>query len=190
MESTPPIFQLSTPFVNFFTYPLADLRPLDLPCQCYMRKHPKQKPRAVVARAFGKAMEHARGGLSMGQVQAYAGISQSTLSHWENGTVAAPDPVLLAKIANLYGVSFVELVNVLRWSRDNPSAEEAPSVVPEATGMRVTGAEEGLVRTFRKLGPEHSSQVWEYIEFLQGRAGGAAVTDAATFRKRKREGGQ
>lgn len=157
-----------------------------------MSKHPKQKPRERVVPAFGSALEKARGKMSMGQVYTYAGISQSTLSHWEKGTVAAPDPVILLKLARLYGVSMTALVDVLEWSRNNPRAEEAPTVVPEVGEMRITGAEEHFMRRFRKLPAKTASLVLDYIEFVEGKVGGAdgrarGAADAGDemFRKRK-----
>lgn len=153
-----------------------------------MSKLPKQKPRERVVPAFGNALEKARGKMSMGQVYTYAGISQSTLSHWEKGTVAAPDPVILLKLARLYGVSMTDLVDVLEWSRKNPRAEEAPTVVSEVGEMRVTGAEENLMRRFRKMPSKQMSLVLDYMDFVEARAGGAADAGAPMFRKRKREG--
>jgi transcriptional regulator with XRE-family HTH domain len=161
---------------------------MDLPCHLQVGKQQdetKQPRRKVVAKAFGKALRKARGPLTLGQIEIRTGASQSALSLLEDGKVYSPDPVLLAKLADLYGVSFLGLIALLDWSRKHPLAEDAPAPLPLGDhGMRVLGLEEEFVRRLRSLNAEDSRQLLQFMNYLQGEKRGDAAT-WATFRKGK-----
>jgi transcriptional regulator with XRE-family HTH domain len=131
--------------------------------------------------AFGAVLKQARGTQSLPLVKLKTGISTSYVYQLEQGTTEAPDPVKLMKLAEYYGLDFVKLVNLLRWNRANIGAKDAPSVVPEGEGMRVSGAEAMLMTRIRKFGVNEANMLEEYMEMLERRAGGGAAAKKATF---------
>jgi transcriptional regulator with XRE-family HTH domain len=126
----------------------------------------KRARRRVVVPSFGAALKTARGTLSLAQVTIKTGISSSALRELEAGSVIAPDPVALEKLAHLYGVSLLSLVRLLRWNREHLTATEPPPAEESSDAdMRVVGDEESLVRVYRTLSRPARLAVLNYVAF-------------------------
>jgi transcriptional regulator with XRE-family HTH domain len=52
-------------------------------------------------------------------------INRQTLWQYEQGTVAAPDPVALMRLAEIYDTDIASLISVLAANRRNPNLTEA-----------------------------------------------------------------
>jgi transcriptional regulator with XRE-family HTH domain len=93
-------------------------------------------------------------GLSLRQVEQRIGVSNAHLSQIERGAIRRPDPAILMKLAELYGLNY-ELV-----------AEWSGYLEPE--GPRGSTALAGMaLRLFVELDPVSQSQALEYLEKLR-----------------------
>lgn len=93
---------------------------------CAQMQQPK---RPVVVNAFGNWLQELRGRLSRQQVinrlKKYdVTLDPSTLHQYEHGRVAAPDPVVLLGLAEIYRTDIAEIISVLAANRGNPKLSE------------------------------------------------------------------
>ncbi len=96
-----------------------------------------------------------RKNLSLRDVERDTGVSNAYVSQLENGKIRAPSPVVLNKLAGLYGVQYAVLM------------KEAGYPVPAARG-----AVESDVRFASRMGPvtpEEEEELAEYLAFLRSR---------------------
>lgn len=145
--------------------------PADLGCPVGVKKQQRTGERPIVARAFGDYLRDRRiavgeGGWSQEDVADLVTpkVTGPTISHLEQGKVAAPDPVLLKELAKLYGVDLTGLVDLLKRSRSAPTAliHELKAASPEEADMVVRGVEEHFVKEFRKLSAKAAfgARIW------------------------------
>jgi transcriptional regulator with XRE-family HTH domain len=106
----------------------------------------------VLGDILKRARQHQR--LSLRQVEQRTGVSNAHLSQIERGAIRRPDPAILMKVAELYGLNY-ELV--AEWSG-----------YLNAEGLRGSTALAGLaLRLFVELDPVAQSQALDYLEELR-----------------------
>lgn len=92
--------------------------------------------------------------LSLREVERSTGVSNAYLSQLESGRIREPSPNVLHKLTTLYGVDYVETMELAGY----------PS--PKLIGRRRADA------SLSRLGPvsaEEASQLAEYLAFIRGR---------------------
>lgn len=104
--------------------------------------------RPIVAPKFAARLKDARDrrSLTMGQVvarihqlgPAFEGFTRAQLSRYEDGMIAAPDPVVLLKLAKLYCVEFEDLAQRLLEDRLSRAPADVPQGRLTARGRRAS----------------------------------------------------
>lgn len=95
--------------------------------------------------------------LSLREVEEKSGISNAFLSQLESGKVKQPSPVMLYKLAELYGVPYEALM------------ELAGHPVPEGTMPAARSASAAFHR-LSKITEAEEQALLEYLSFLRSRA--------------------
>jgi len=105
---------------------------------------------------LGDILKHARQhqGLSLRQVEQRTGVSNAHLSQIERGAIRRPDPAILMKLAELYGLNY-ELVAEWSGYLDTEGSQSSRGLA----GM--------ALRLFVELDPVAQSQALEYMEKLR-----------------------
>lgn len=148
---------------------------------------PVQRNRPVVVMAFGKWLQGLRGKLSRQQVVNRLDthgvkLDPSTLHQYEHGTVAAPDPVVLLELSELYQTDLRQVVSVLRSNRANPKLkdEEVEQVLREVAQLRDDDAAAAARLAELKEGIRFiSAELFELIERATPPSGGKTTSDRA-----------
>jgi len=112
------------------------------------------------ARQMAKAREQLRSlrevsSLTLRAVEDRTGVSNPYLSQLESGKIRQPSPVVLHKLAELYGVPYQTLM------------EKAGYPVPESAK---TDASAGLFQRFGRLSQDEEQSLLEYLSFLRSRS--------------------
>jgi transcriptional regulator with XRE-family HTH domain len=112
-----------------------------------------------VLNVLGQFLRSAREqrGLSLRSVEEETGVSNAYLSQLEHGRIRQPSPVILHKLAELYGVSYTDAMRLAGYPVPRPSRIEREG----STG-----------RPFARLGdmtPEEERALAEYLDFLRTR---------------------
>lgn len=105
---------------------------------------------------FLKSLREARG-LSLREVEAKTGISNAFFSQIESGKVKRPSPVMLYKLAELFGISYEELM------------ERAGHPVPSGAAP-VKRSVETVFRRFGEISEKEEEELLEYLTFLRSRS--------------------
>ena len=95
-------------------------------------------------------------GLSLRDVQSKTDISNAFLSQIESGKVKSPSPVMLHKLALLYGVPYEDLMG------------RAGYPIPAATPLAQSASK--VFRRFGDITGEEEEQLLDYLGFLRSRA--------------------
>ena len=103
-----------------------------------------------------RAMREAKG-LSLRQVEGKSGISNAFVSQMETGKVKQPSPVILYKLADLYGVPYESLMELVGY----------PSPSALTTEPRSASA---VFRRFGEITPTEEAELVDYLSFLRSRA--------------------
>ena len=103
-----------------------------------------------------RAMREAKG-LSLRQVESKSGISNAFVSQMESGKVKQPSPVILYKLAGLYGVPYESLMEIVGY----------PSPSALTTEPRSASA---VFRRFGEITPTEEAELLDYLSFLRSRA--------------------
>ena len=96
-------------------------------------------------------------GLSLRQVEGQSGISNAFVSQMESGKVKQPSPVMLYKLAELYGVPYESLMELAGY----------PS--PSALTTESRSASE-VFRRFGEITQTEEAELLDYLSFLRSRA--------------------
>lgn len=96
-----------------------------------------------------------RQNLSLRDVERDTGVSNAYISQLENGKIKAPSPVVLNKLAQLYGVKYAILM------------KEAGYPVPAA--REAVGADARFASRIGPLTPEEEEELAEYLAFIRSR---------------------
>ena len=96
-----------------------------------------------------------RKNLTLRDVERETGVSNAYVSQLEKGKIKAPSPVVLNKLAELYGVKYAVLM------------KEAGYPVP--TGREPAGTEASLAARIGPVTPEEEEELAEYLAFLRSR---------------------
>lgn len=100
-----------------------------------------------------------RAGLTLREVEERTGISNAYLSQIESGRIKEPSPRMLHRLAELYGESYAELL------------ELAGYPVPEAGEVR--RSRESSLQAHGRLGSvthEEEAELLEYLKFMRTRS--------------------
>ena len=103
-----------------------------------------------------KTMREAKA-LSLRPVEGQSGISNAFVSQMESGKVKQPSPVILYKLAELYGVPYESLMELAGYPLPSPLTTEPRSASA----------------VFRRLGeitPTEETDLLDYLSFLRSRA--------------------
>ena len=103
-----------------------------------------------------RALREAKG-LSLRQVEGKSGISNAFISQMESGKVKQPSPIMLYKLAELYGVSYESLMELAGY----------PSPSAFTTEPRSASA---VFRRFGEITPTEETELLDYLAFLRSRA--------------------
>lgn len=103
-----------------------------------------------------RALREAKG-LSLRQVEGQSGISNAFVSQMESGKVKQPSPVMLYKLAELYGVPYESLMELAGY----------PS--PSALTIESRSASE-VFRRFGEITQTEEAELLDYLSFLRSRA--------------------
>ena len=103
-----------------------------------------------------RALREAKG-LSLRQVEGKSGISNAFVSQMESGKVKQPSPIMLYKLAGLYGVPYESLMELAGY----------PSPSALATEPRSASA---VFRRFGQITPTEEAELLDYLSFLRSRA--------------------
>ena len=103
-----------------------------------------------------KTMREAKA-LSLRQVEGKSGISNAFISQMESGKVKQPSPVILYKLAELYGVPYESLM------------ELAGYPLPPALTSEPRSAS-AVFRRFGEITPTEETELLDYLAFLRSRA--------------------
>ena len=103
-----------------------------------------------------RALREAKG-LSLRQVEGRSGISNAFVSQMESGKVKQPSPVMLYKLAELYGVPYESLMELAGY----------PS--PSALTTESRSASE-VFRRFGEITQTEEAELLDYLSFLRSRA--------------------
>ena len=103
-----------------------------------------------------RAMREAKG-LSLRQVEGKSGISNAFVSQMESGKVKQPSPIILYKLADLYGVPYESLMELAGY----------PSPSALTTEPRSASA---VFRRFGEITPREEAELLDYLSFLRSRA--------------------
>lgn len=93
-------------------------------------------------------------GLSLRQVEEKTGISNAYLSQLENHKIAKPSPLVLKKLADFYGLSYIRLMQLAGYP---PISKKAHAIVFRTS----SGLEE--------ITPEEEKELLEYLKFIRMR---------------------
>ena len=102
-----------------------------------------------------RAMREAKA-LSLRQVEAKSGISNAFISQMESGKVKQPSPVMLYKLAEVYGVPYESLMELAGY----------PSPSALTTEPRSASA---VFRRFGEITPTEEAELLDYLSFLRSR---------------------
>ena len=95
--------------------------------------------------------------LTLRQVEGKAGISNAFISQMESGKVKQPSPVILYKLAELYGIPYESLM------------ELAGHPLPSALTIEPRSAS-AVFRRFGEITPTEETELLDYLAFLRSRA--------------------
>lgn len=97
--------------------------------------------------------------MSLRQVEETSGkeVSNAYLSQLENGKILQPSPNVLLKLAEIYDIEYVTLMQLAGY-------------LPEATSRR-EGERHGRIATFAEhnLSPDEEAQLMEYLQFIRSK---------------------
>lgn len=97
--------------------------------------------------------------MSLRQVEEASGkeVSNAYLSQLENGKIQQPSPTILNKLAEIYGIEYVTLM-------------ELAGYLPPAS-TRVEGQRHGRIATFAEhnLSPDEEAQLMDYLQFIRSK---------------------
>src|SRR5712691_11239172 len=96
-----------------------------------------------------------RKNLTLRDVERDIGVSNAYVSQLEKGKIKAPSPVVLNKLAELYGVKYAVLM------------KEAGYPVPAS--REATGADGRFASRMGPVTPEEEEELAEYLAFLRSR---------------------
>ncbi len=105
--------------------------------------------------AYLKSLREAAG-LTLRAVEHEAGVSNAFLSQLESGKVRQPSPVVLHKLAEVYGVPYEMLMG------------KAGYPVPKS--QKNDPAPGGLFQRFGRLTQDEEQSLLEYLSFLRSRS--------------------
>lgn len=143
------------------------------------------------ALAFGLVLQDAIeksgltfGGLALRMKAQKVSISSSELWQIVQGNRAAPSAPVCYALARILKLDPLRLVELLMWSRANPTAGKAPNDMKAVGGtMLVTGLEEQFMMRFRNLNAQQTREVLRHFEIVEAVGGKVGAQDAgATFR--------
>lgn len=92
--------------------------------------------------------------LTLRAVEKSTGVSNAYLSQLENGDVQEPSPVILAKLADIYGVPYPTML------------EYAGYRVPKSSG---NGAVSGFAARIGHVSEDEETALLEYLDFLRSK---------------------
>lgn len=95
--------------------------------------------------------------LSLRQVEGQSGISNAFVSQMESGKVKQPSPIILYKLAELYGVPYESLMELAGYPL--PSA---PTLDPRSASA--------VFRRFGEITPAEETELLDYLTFVRSRA--------------------
>ena len=95
--------------------------------------------------------------LSLRQVEGKTGISNAFVSQMESGKVKQPSPVILYKLAELYGVPYESLMELAGYPSPSASTTEPRSA-------------SAVFRRFGEITPTEEAELLDYLSFLRSRA--------------------
>ena len=95
--------------------------------------------------------------LSLRQVEGKKGISNAFVSQMESGKVKQPSPVILYKLAELYGVPYESLMELAGYPSPSASTTEPRSA-------------SAVFRRFGEITPAEEAELLDYLSFLRSRA--------------------
>jgi transcriptional regulator with XRE-family HTH domain len=95
--------------------------------------------------------------LSLRSVEDATGVSNAYLSQLEHGRIRQPSPVILHKLAELYGIPYTEIMQKAGY----------PVPPPSVDGGRATRS----FARFADVTPDEERALAEYLEFLRTRHG-------------------
>lgn len=144
-------------------------------------------------KVFGHLLAEGRQkkGLSLGQVAMRANArgastSKPEIGVLEKGERPKPDALLVRILAEMYGLSFAWLMEVLRWNRVTPQAraEDLPDSLPVEEGIVIVqGLEKDFITRFRHLSARQQEDVLRFVRWTEeGR--GVTSPSKATFRRK------
>jgi transcriptional regulator with XRE-family HTH domain len=97
--------------------------------------------------------------MSLRQVEEASGkeVSNAYLSQLENGKILQPSPIILNKLAEIYGIEYTTLMQL---------AGYLPAAASRAEGER-----HGRIATFAEhnLSPDEEGQLMEYLQFIRSK---------------------
>ena len=95
--------------------------------------------------------------LSIRQVEEKTGISNAFVSQMESGKVKQPSPVMLYKLAELYGVPYESLMELAGYPSPSGSTPDPRSA-------------SAVFRRFGEITPTEETELLDYLAFLRSRA--------------------
>ena len=121
---------------------------------CY-REHMENKAQPKLGQ-YLRTMRDAKA-LSLRQVESKSGISNAFVSQMESGKVKQPSPIMLYKLAELYGIPYESLMELAGYP--SPSA-----LTPEPRSASA------VFRRFGEITPTEEAELLDYLSFLRSRA--------------------
>lgn len=100
-----------------------------------------------------------RAGLTLREVEERTGISNAYLSQIESGRIREPSPRMLHRLAELYGESYTELMELAGYPVPDQREKERPR--------------DGALQARGRLGSvtrEEETELLEYLKFIRARA--------------------
>lgn len=95
--------------------------------------------------------------LSIRQVERKSGISNAFISQMESGKVKQPSPLILYKLADLYGVPYESLMELAGYPTPSALTTESRSA-------------SAIFRRFGDITPIEEAELLHYLSFLRSRA--------------------
>ena len=106
--------------------------------------------------AYLKTLREAKA-LSLRQVEGKSGVSNAFVSQIESGKVKQPSPVILYKLAGLYGVPYEALMDLAGYPLPSASTPDPRSAST-------------VFRRFGEITPTEEAELLDYLAFLRSRA--------------------
>jgi transcriptional regulator with XRE-family HTH domain len=135
---------------------LSDIVMLTLLCLTFLSLLDKISNMNPNEHSLGVFLQAAREGkkLTLRAAEQATGISNAYLSQLESGKIKQPSPVILHKLSDLYGVSYIDLLSLSGYPIPSKTEETNRSTLAARIGPVTEGEEEALV---------------EYLQFLRSR---------------------